>query len=331
MLSHENLSSNTRGIVEYLALTPHDRTVCVLPFYYSYGNSLLHTHLYAGASLILVNSLMYPVKVLEAIQEHAATGFSGVPSTFGLLLARTRLEDHDLSCLRYLTQAGGAMPPAAIDRILQAVPGARFFAMYGQTEATARLSYLPPEMLSSKRGSVGIPVPGVELRIRDAGGNELPPGQVGEVWARGPNVMLGYWKAESLTREVLVDGWLRTGDLGYRDEDGYLYLQGRSGDMIKTGAHRVSPGEIEEVIAELEGIAEVGVVGVDDELMGQVIRAVVVARAGADIDARTVQRHCHRNLPQYKIPKEVLFADALPRTASGKIRRFALAEIDGAQ
>lgn len=323
-LTHGNLSANTESILAYLDLTPQDRIVCVLPFFYSYGNSVLHTHLAVGGSVVMQRSMMFPRVVLEQIQAERATGFSGVPSTYALLLARTKIEDFDLSSLRYLTQAGGAMPTAHITKIRELLPNAHLFVMYGQTEATARLSYLPPEYLERKLGSVGFGIPGVALEVRDESRKPVNDMATGEIWATGANIMAGYWNDQELTVEVLRDGWLRTGDMGHRDADGFFYIEGRRSDMIKVGAHRINPQDIEEVIAEMEGVAEVAVVGAPDDILGQVVRAVVVLREGAEITARQIQGYCKVRLADYKVPKIVDFATELPRTASGKIRRFKL-------
>jgi len=269
MLSQHNLTTNIRSILDYLPIDASDRAVNVLPFYYSYGNSVLHTHIVAGATLILENSMVYPHRVLARMAEEGATSFAGVPSTYALLLNRTRLSDYALGSLRYLTQAGGPMAPALMQRLRVALPSTRLYVMYGQTEATARLAYLPPERLEEKLGSAGIAIPGVRIEVRGENGQSLPEGQVGEICVAGDNVMLGYWRDPEATSRVLVDGWLHTGDMAYRDAEGYLFIQGRRSDMIKTGAHRVNPREIEEAIIELEGVADVAVVGVDDEILGQ--------------------------------------------------------------
>ncbi|RYD15873.1 MAG: AMP-dependent synthetase [Lysobacteraceae bacterium] len=324
MLSHANLAANVQAIIAYLGLGASDSTVSVLPFYYSYGSSVLHTHLAAGARVVLEANTVFPHLVVEAIARERVTGFSGVPSTFLLLLNRVTLADHDLSSLRYLTQAGGAMAPAVAARLRAALPDARLFVMYGQTEATARLCYLPPERLDDKPGSVGIPVAGVEVEIRDEHGGVLRADEVGEVHVRGANVMQGYWQDPALTREVLDRGWLRTGDMGRLDADGFLFLSGRRSDMIKTGAHRVHPQDVEEVIAELPEVAEVAVVGVDDALLGQVIKACIVPVDGAGLVPDRIKAHCRERLAGYKIPKFVELLSTLPKTASGKIRRAEL-------
>ena len=324
MLSHGNLAANTASIVEYLGLTPQDRGLTVLPFHFSYGNSVLHMHMAVGAELLLEDSLAYPHAVLQRMQDEAVTGFSGVPSTFALLLSRCQLEDFDLRGLRYLTQAGGPMPRTNILALRQKLPQARLFVMYGQTEASARLSYLPPDRLEDKLGSVGIAIPGVELAVWRHDDSPAGPGETGEIVARGPNVMLGYWGDDAASSEVLHDGWLRTGDLGHFDADGFLFIDGRSVEMIKVGAFRVSPQEVEEIVAALPGVEEVGVTAIPDEMLGQAVKVVIVVKAGASLDERTVKRHCRRYLAAYKMPKQVEFAESLPHTATGKVQRLRL-------
>ncbi len=324
MLSHGNLAANSAAIIKYLALTPADRGLCVLPFHFSYGNSVLHTHLLAGAELVIEDNLAFPHLTVQRMQAEAITGFAGVPSTFALLLGRVNFKEHDLSKLRYLTQAGGGMAKPLIERLRAELPHAALFIMYGQTEATARLSYLPAEDLAEKLGSVGLPVDGIEIQVQ-LDGRPVKSGEIGEICARGASIMQGYWKDPAATREVLRDGWLRTGDLGHLDEDGYLFIDGRTVDMIKVGAFRVSPQEVEEVIAAVPGVEEVCAAAMPDELLGQAVKAVIVKRAGADVDERAVKAYCRQNLAAYKVPKLVEFVSVMPRTASGKIQRFKLA------
>jgi long-chain acyl-CoA synthetase len=324
VLSHRNLARNAASIVSYLGLSSGDSIVTVLPFYYSYGNSVLHSHLMAGAKLILEPNFVYPHAVVETLSRRRSTGLAGVPSTFALLLARVNLQSYDLGGLRYVTQAGGAMSAALTRRLRAALPTADIIVMYGQTEATARLTYLPPRDLDRKPGSVGVPIPGVQIQVRREDGRPAAAGEEGEVWARGPNVMLGYWRDPDATREVLREGWLKTGDMGYLDVDGYLFLKGRRTDIIKVGANRIHPAEIEEVVAELQGVQEAAVIGVDDEMLGQVIKVFIVPVPGCSLSPMQVQAHCREHLAAYKIPKHVEFVNSLPRTASGKVRRVAL-------
>ena len=324
MLDHGNLAANTSAIIEYLRLSETDSIACVLPFYYSYGNSVLHTHIAAGARLIIEPSLVFPHRVVEMMARERVTGFAGVPSTFALLSARVNFADYDLSGLRYLTQAGGPMSPALTKRIQSLLPSALLFVMYGQTEATARVTYLPPERLDDKLGSVGLPIPGVAIEVRNENGDLARPGVAGDLWVKGRNVMTGYWKDPEATKLTLVDGWLKTGDAARLDEDGFCYIEGRRSDIIKTGAHRVYPRDIEVVIEELPGVSEVAVVGADDEILGQVVKACIVRDSNTLLSDLAIKAHCRAHLAGHKIPKIVEFVNALPKTASGKVLRHQL-------
>ena len=329
-LTHGNLLANAESVIRYLGLDERDSVLSILAFYYAYGASVLHTHLLSGACVVLAPNLLFPHMLMDAIARERITGFSGVPSTYALLLERVKLADYDLSSLRYLTQAGGAMSPTLTRRLRAALPDARLFVMYGQTEATSRLTWLPPERLDEKLGSVGIPVDGVALKIVREDGSDADVGESGEVRVRGANVMRGYWNNPEATAAVLQDGWLRTGDMGHLDADGFLWLAGRRSDMIKTGAHRVHPVDIEDAIAELAGVAEVAVVGIDDDVLGQAIKAFVVAPGLPPRSENLIKAHCRERLASYKIPRDIQFVTALPRTASGKVRRAALLEPDTA-
>ena len=323
-LGHSQLAANTAAILDYLRIDAGDSVLTPLPFYYSYGLSVLLTHLAVGARIVLAPSAVFPQPLVEAIASERVTGFSAVPSMFALVCAKTRLDGLDFSALRYLTQAGGAMSAALTTQLRAAFPGAALFAMYGQTEATSRLTWLPPERLDDKAGSVGIPVRGVRLKIADEDGNPLPPGMHGEVLAQGPALMRGYWNDPQASAAAVRDGWLHTGDIGWLDQDGFLFLCGRRSDMIKTGAHRVHPQDIEDVILEVHGVEEAAVTGIDDEVLGQAVVAHVVGRfPGAPLET-AIRRHCRERLAPYKVPRQVRFVQALPRTASGKLRRAAL-------
>jgi len=324
MLSHENILVNARSIIEYLRLSENDRIMVVQPFCHCYGKSLLTTHLMAGGSLVLENSFMYPQTVFKKMAEEEATGFAGVPSTFAIMLQRSNFREFSFSALRYVTQAGGAMPPHHAKELADILPDTKVYVMYGQTEATAQMTCLEPGDLLKRPGSIGKPVPGVEIVVMQEHGKVAAAGQEGEIVAKGKNIMVGYWGDPEETKKVLKEGWLYTGDLGTMDKDGYLSIVGRRSDMIKRGAHRISPKEIEEVIHEMAPVHEASVVGVSDAILGEKIRAVVVLKQGAVLDAQAVQRHCQATLAPFKIPQEVLFVDALPRTISGNVMRSAL-------
>ena len=321
-----NVDANTRSIVEYLKLGPDDRALVVLPLYYCYGRSVLQTHLFAGGSVFLENRSAFPRVVLETIASEGCTGFAGVPLTYEIIRRQVDVSTIAFSRLRYLTQAGGAMAPETIAWVREAFQPARLFVMYGQTEATARLSYLPPERAEDKKGSIGIPIPGVELQVVDERGVPLAPGETGHLVARGDNVTPGYLDEPEETSAILHDDWLWTGDLARRDADGFFFHRGRSKEILKVGGHRVSPNEIEHVVAEHPDVAEAAVIGVKDDLMGEVPAAFVVLRAGRAPAVEDVRRFCRDRMPAYKVPASVTFVDALPRNEAGKLLRAALLE-----
>jgi long-chain acyl-CoA synthetase len=323
--TYRNVNANTRSIVEYLELSSADRALLVMPLYYCYGRSVLQTHLLAGGSVFLDGRFAFPRVVLEALGAEGCTGFAGVPLTFEIIRRKVDVSTLAFPRLRYLTQAGGAMSPETIDWARRAFQPARLFVMYGQTEATARLSYLPPERGADKRGSIGIPIPGVELRVVDEEGRELPPGEAGHLVARGDNVTQGYLDDPDETAAILHDGWLWTGDLGVRDADGYLYHRGRSKEILKIGGQRVSPVEIEQVVAEHPDVAEAAVVGVTDDLKGEVPVAYVVPRSGRTLDQASLAVHCRARMPLYRVPARFTVVAALPRNEAGKLLRTRLA------
>jgi acyl-CoA synthetase (AMP-forming)/AMP-acid ligase II len=322
--THRNINANTRSICQYLHLGPQDRVMSILPLYYCYGKSLLQTHLLAGGSVFFDHRFAYPHVVMDAIGEQQCTGFAGVPLTFELLKRLVNVKAMQLSTLRYVTQAGGGMQPETIRWAREAFAPARLYVMYGQTEATARLSYLPPECAVEKEGSIGRGIPGVELRVVGKDGVTCPDGVTGHVIARGENVTPGYFRDPEGTAEILKDGWLWTGDLGYRDSDGFVYLSGRVKEILKVGGHRVSAVEIEQEICRHLDVQEAAVVGAPDEVEGEIPIAFVVARPGAVVDGPTLKRFCRDRLPIYKVPKVVYFVPELPRTSAGKVSKSEL-------
>jgi len=254
------------------------------------------------------------------------TGFSGVAATFAILMHKSRINDYRWEHLRYLTQAGGPMTPALTLKIMEAIPHVKIYVMYGQTEASARLSYLEPDRLLEKIGSIGKAIPGVTLTVKDESGNVCPPGVTGEIVAQGDNIMPGYWNQPQETAKVLKEDGLHTGDLARIDDDGYFYIVSRKSDMIKSGAHRISPKEIEEILAEHSDVVESAVIGVPDKILGENIKAVIVLKAGSKTTERDILRHCRINLPAFKVPKIVEFRESLPKTSSGKIKKHVLVE-----
>ncbi len=319
MLRHDNLVANTESIINYLHLTSEDRGMAVLPFFYSYGNSVLLTHVATGACLVVNQNFVYPNVILDEMQRERVTGFAGVPSTFALLLHRSAVRNYSFPSLRYLTQAGAAMAPKLARALKEVFPEIDIFVMYGQTEASPRLSYLPPEDLQRKPGSIGKAIPGVTLQLLDPAGRSVGLGEVGEIVAQGENIMAGYWGRPEESATVLTQDGLRTGDLAWMDEEGYLYIFSRKSDMIKSGSHRIAPKEIEEIIHEHEAVHEVAVIGVEDEILGEALKACVILKTASGCTAQEIIIHCRKNLPAFKVPHLVVFYSELPKTATGKI------------
>jgi long-chain acyl-CoA synthetase len=328
MLTHRNLVANARSIVKYLGLTALDRVMCVLPLHYVYGLSLLHTHLAVGGSIAIDNRFAFPNVVLEAMREHRVTGFAGVPSTFMLLLHRSSIEEFSSPTLRYVTQAGGSMPVVRLREWRERGPRVPFFVMYGATEAAARLTYLDPAKLVEKEGSIGRAIPNVEVVVRRDDDSIAAPGEVGELVARGSNISIGYWQRPSDTLERFTRQGYRTGDLGYCDEDGFLFLVGRRHEMIKVGAHRVGAKEIEDVLHEFPGSHEAAVVSIPHDILGEAPVAFISLRHSAETDVEALRAHCGKRLPPYKIPIRFVIVPEMPKTSDvGKIDRLALREL----
>ena len=324
MLRHSSLAANTESIIKYLKLTEDDRVMAVLPFFYSYGNSIMLTHIAVGGTLVVNQSFMYPNVILQQMVDHRVTGFSGVPSTYSILLRRSALEKFRFPDLRYLTQAGAAMSPALALKLQVVFPGTAIYIMYGQTEASARLAYLEPDDLVEREGSIGKGIPGVTLTLRDKDGKEVPDGRTGEIVARGENIMAGYWQQPVQSAKVLRREGLWTGDLARRDDDGFFYIVSRKSDIIKSGSHRIGPREIEDTLAEHPAVHEVAVVGIPDEILDERILACVVLNEGTECSEKELIRHCRKELPAYKVPQEIRFFSELPKTATGKIKKTEL-------
>lgn len=322
MITHRNIAANTTSIVQFLGLTAADRILSVLPLSYSYGRSLLQTHLWVGGSIVFDHRFMYPGVVLETLAAQRCTGFAGVPQTFAVLRRKCNPRGTALPHLRYVTQAGGPMAQDLREWVSDAFSPARFWVMYGQTEATARLAYLPPDRLRDKAGAIGIPIPGVDLRVVDDDGRDVEDGAVGNLIARGDNITRGYFEAPDETQHILKDGWLWTHDLARRDRDGYFFVVGRSRGMLKVSGHRFAPEEVEERVEQHPAVREACVVGASHPVTGQIPWAFVALDAA--VDGATLRKFCAETLPIFKVPRNIVVVDQLPRSEAGKIRRAEL-------
>lgn len=328
MLTHKNLIANTGSIIEYLGLDETDRMCVVLPFFYCYGASLLHTHLRVGGSIVL-NQNPFLSSVINDIDTYHCTGFAGVPSTYQILINKTRFLQHKFPSLKYLTQAGGQLPNRYIQLLIDHFPEKKIYIMYGATEATARLSYLPPELVNAKMGSIGKGIPGVTLAVLNHNMQRVKPSEIGEIVAKGDNIMKGYYNDPEGTAAVLKNGWLHTGDLATVDDDGFIYVVGRSKNIIKSGGYRISPNEIENEILSFEKFGGCVVFGIPDEIMGEAVVAVIQAPNTVDHDdlRREIAAHCNKKFPSYKVPKKIFFIDEFPLNSSNKTDMAALKEI----
>jgi long-chain acyl-CoA synthetase len=328
MVSHRNIAANTASVIEYLGLDKSDRMMTILPFHYCFGTSLLHTHLRVGGTLVVDSRFLYPETLLQRMDEAACTGFAGVPSHFQILLRNSSLPKKRFPHLRHVQQAGGYLAPPLVQTLREALPGVRVYVMYGQTEATARLSYLPPELLDSKAGSVGKGIPGVKLRVLNDAGGEVRPGEEGEIVAEGPNVALGYWRCPEESAECFRAGKLYTGDRATVDEDGFIYIVGRAKDFVKCGGERVSCREVESVLLASEDIVEAAVIGVPDPVLGEAVKAFVTPRGPAASSlAEDLLRHCRQRMRAKLVPKEIVVVRSLPKNSAGKVLK---AQLNGA-
>ncbi len=331
MCTHQNMVTAAKSIITYIGNSQDDIILDVLPLSFGYGLYQVLVSCMVGATVVLERSFLYPQVILNRIVEEKVTGFPLVPSMAAMLLRMDNVDEYDFSKLRYITSAGAALPVGHLRRLRHLVPQATIFNMYGLTECV-RVCYLSGSELDKRPASVGHPMPNCQVRIIDADGREVGPGEVGELIIRGANVMQGYWKAPIMSNEVFRPGdypvsrWLHSGDYFKRDEQGYLYFQGRKDDMIKTRGERVSPKEIEDAVCELAGVAEAAAIGVPDDVLGQAIKVFVVDGQD-DLEEKDVLRHCARLLEPLMVPKYVEFVSALPKTERGKINRRELGTV----
>ena len=331
MLRHRNIVANVRSICEYLKLSDRDIQMCVLPFFYVMGKSLLNTHFAVGGTVVINNKFAFPASVVNQMIEEKVTGFSGVPSTFAYLLHRSPLANKrdELKSLRYVSQAGGHMSKQVKEELRRALPDhTEIFIMYGATEASARLTYLEPGRFADRMESIGKAIPGVTISVIRTDGTEADVGEVGEVAGAGDNIMQGYWKDPETTARVLDRNGYHTGDMGYRDEEGFFFVTGRKDFQLKVGGHRINTQEIEDAIMETGLVVEAAVLGIPDTMLGHRLAAVVVP-LNRDISEKQIENACAAKLPRYKVPGEFNTVKSLPKNASGKVMKDKCMEFIG--
>jgi acyl-CoA synthetase (AMP-forming)/AMP-acid ligase II len=320
MVSHGNLIANTEAIIRSQGLSNDERAMLILPLSYCFGASVLHTHLYQGGGVVFDRRFMFPDKVLHAIDKYACTTFAGVPTVYNILLRRSNIRSIAMPTLRRFLQAGGPMAPQRITEMRAAVPKPKFYVMYGQTEATARISCLAPEHLEEKLGSAGRPLDNLIVRIVDEDGEDLPAGKVGEIMVKGPSIAMGYLNEPEESLRVFNHGWLRTGDLAHLDAEDYIWIDGRIGTFLKMRGVRVSFAEVEAKVVAVPGVYECAATAVPHPEVGEALALYIVPDKGAgDIIDRV-----RRSLSISWTCESIQIVSEIPKTARGKVSRASL-------
>ena len=329
VLTHANLTWVALNCVVDYDVVSTDVALMISPLFHvaSLGMGALPVIL-KGATLVLEKAFD-PGRALARIERHRVTMLSGVPTTYQLMADHPDWASTDLSTLAKLTCGGSAVP----SRILSAYEerGLSFSQGYGMTETSPGATALPPAMTRAKQGSVGLPHFFTDVRVAGGDGAPAPPGTIGEIEIAGPNVFAGYLGLPDATTDAFTaDGWFRSGDLGYLDADGFLYIADRLKDMIISGGENIYPAELELLVVEMDGVTGAAVIGVPDDRWGEVPWAIVTVRDGAAIDTGTVREFLDGKVARYKLPRKVVIVDDLPRTASGKVRKAELRHRFGA-
>jgi malonyl-CoA/methylmalonyl-CoA synthetase len=323
MITHGNLTANIDALHEAWGWQEDDVLLHVLPIFHVHGLVVaLHGALNAGATALLLPRFDAE-RTLQTLVDRGCTVFMAVPTIHRLLLDVPHAASYDLSHMRLLTSGSDRLPDDVF-LAFQETFGHTLLERYGMTETGMNLSN--PLRGERRVGSVGMPLPGVEVRVVDPeSGEPLPDGEVGEVQIRGPHVCRGYWQQPEKTAEAFTaDGWLKTGDLGLREPDGYYTLKGRSKDLVISGGYNVYPPEVELVLAEHPAVAASAVIGCPDAKWGERVTAVIVCRDGVDASEEAIIEHCRRQLAAYKVPKQILFVESMPRNALGKVQKAKL-------
>ena len=339
MLTHESLTSYLLSNVSPPDPEVEEANLLPVPLYHIGGFQSALAVVYGGRTLVLMRQFDAR-EWMELAQKEMPTRSMLVPTMLKQIMDHPDFGRHDLSSLRVLTYGAATMPLEVIRRAIVEFPGVQFINAFGQTESAATIAMLSPEdhlltgtpeeveKKSKRLGSIGRPLEGVEVRIVDEGGQEAPQGEVGEIVARGPRIMKGYWDQQEDTKAMIRDGWLHTGDLAYQDEEGYIFLAGRAKDFIKRGGEMVSPEEVEQVLASHPGVEEAAIIGVPDVQWGERVRAIVVRR-DEGVNEEELMEYCRQRLASFKKPESVVFVDELPRNPLGKVLKRELRESYG--
>jgi acyl-CoA ligase (AMP-forming) (exosortase A-associated) len=340
MLSHANVVAGSRIVSTYLGITETERILAVLPFSFDAGMNQLMTAFEKGGTLVLIN-FMFAREIVQVLLKERITGLAGVPTLWSLITQpNSTLSKQPMTNLRYITNTGGAMPQAVLKVLRELLPTTKIFLMYGLTEAF-RSTYLPPEELDRRPTSMGKAIPDTEILVLNDKGEICKPGEPGELVHRGPTVSLGYWnRPEDTARALRPNPLLRTelgdcervcysGDLVKTDEDGFLYFIGRRDTMIKSSGFRISPTEVEEVLFQTGKLRGAAVIGIPDDVLGQVVKAFVIACDGDSLDTEALLAACAEKMPRYMVPKFIEVLAEMPKTSSGKVDYPALRRREG--
>jgi long-chain acyl-CoA synthetase len=322
MLTHSSLYYTGEAGHESGHVPGVNRILVPLPLSHAYGLLVTVIGMHSSEQGFAVLMRWFePQTFLETIQEHRLQIAAVVPTMLQILLSQP-LEDYDLGSLCYVTSGGAPLAAEVAEQFLRRVPSVAIRQGYGLTETAALISSSP--IGHERAGSVGLPIPGTDVRVLDDDGNDVPRGEVGEICARSPGVMQGYWNAPEITHEALRGGWLHTGDLGYQDEDGYLYIVDRKKDLIIRGGFNVYPRDVEDALLEHPSVEAAGVVGRPDPVHGEEVVAFVSLRPGAEITGDELVQWGRERIGGYKYPREVTIVDAVPLTPVGKVDRKSL-------
>ena len=322
VLSYCNLAQYPR-VMREMGIT--DATTirgCILPMSHIVGPVVCNEVADKGFTLVIFDQIN-PVTLLEGIQQHRITVFESVPIVFQLLLGVRDLASYDTSSVKIAAMMGTSIPLPLLRAFHSAQPHIKVIQGFGLTETSPMITLVEPEKAETKMGSIGRVVPGVEVKIVDEGGKEVPIGEPGEIVTRGPHVMKGYFRKSEATAARIRNGWLYTGDVGKVEADGYYYHLGRRDDMIITGGLNVYPAEVENLIYTYPGVQETIVFAIPDPKRGHVIGAALVPRPGVNIVERELLTFLRGNLANFKVPQKIVVRESLPRTSSGKLIREA--------
>ncbi len=329
MLTHANLAWKNSAHVAELGFTSADLGLACGPLYHVGALDLTTTSLVAVGATTIVHRVFEAAAVVDELERSRVTTVWLAPAMINAIMALPDIEERDLSSVRLIINGGEKMPIPLIERLQRTFPSAWFADAYGLTETVSGDTFLDRDSLVTKLGSVGRPCQYLELDLWDEHGASVPAGERGEVVLRGPKVFPGYWRDPEATETAFAGGWFHTGDVGVRDEDGYLFIVDRLKDMIVSGGENIASSEIERVLYEHESVVEAAVVGRPDERWGEVPVAYVVVAAGAPTTPDELVEHCRGQLAKFKVPKDVVLVDALPRNPSGKVLKRELRQFGG--